>query len=82
MMPEIFKVLMGPASSIKMTPRRGLISSSILTLPNIESGEIAIRRSGILYLNTFFSVLLGFKTRIYSAGKNPGLATTLLVKIW
>ena len=42
---------------------------------------MAIWYSGIRYLNTFFSGSLGFKTRMYSAGKNPGLATTLFVKI-
>ena len=82
MMPEIFRVLMEASSSIKKTPLNGLISSSILTLPKIERGEIAIRRSGILYLNTCFSGLLGFNSRIYSDGKNPGLTTTLFVKIW
>ena len=72
---------MEPTSLIRKTPLKGLISSSIFILPKIERGEMAIRCSGILYLNTVFLGSLGFKTRIYSAGKNPGFATTLFVKI-
>ena len=82
MMPEIFSVFIGLVSSIKMMPLNGLISCSIFIAPKIDKGDIAIWYSGILYLKTFFWGSFGFKTRIYSAGKNPGFATTLFVKIW